>query len=188
MSSTLPVGQITEEVSVSGRVSELQAQSGERSFSLESEAIKNIASNGRQLFNYALLVPGIVATGTNPGNEVGDLGGISVNGQRETSNNLTIDGVANIDTGNNAGNMATTNTEAIGEFKVLTNSYQAEYGRAVGAQVQMVTKSGTQSFHGSGYWFGRRSDWNANTWTNMRAGGAAAGRQRQGGRATRVQA
>jgi len=170
---TLPVGQITEEVSVSSRVSELQAQSGERSFSLESEAIKNIASNGRQLFNYALLVPGIVATGTNPGNEVGDLGGISVNGQRETSNNMTIDGVANIDTGNNAGNMATTNTEAIGEFKVLTNSYQAEYGRAVGAQVQMVTKSGTQSFHGSGYWFGRRSDWNANTWTNLRAGAPA---------------
>ena len=172
-SMTLEVGAITEEVSVSGRVSELQAQSGERSFTLESEAIKGIASNGRQLFNYALLVPGIVATGTNPGNEVGDLGGISVNGQRETSNNMTIDGVANIDTGNNAGNMATTNTEAIGEFKVLTNSYQAEYGRAVGAQVQMVTKSGTQSFHGSGYWFGRRSDWNANTWTNLRAGAPA---------------
>ena len=104
---------------------------------------------------------------------MGDLGGISVNGQRETSNNVTIDGVANIDTGNNAGNMATTNTEAIGEFKVLTNSYQAEYGRAVGGQVQMVTKSGTQSFHGSGYWFGRRSDWNANTWTNLRAGAPA---------------
>jgi hypothetical protein len=170
---TLPVGQITEEVSVSGRVSELQAQSGERSFSLESEAIKNIASNGRQLFNYALLVPGVVSTDNNAGNERGDLAGISVNGQRETSNNMTIDGVANIDTGNNAGNMATTNTEAIGEFKVLTNSYQAEYGRAVGGQIQMVTKSGTQSFHGSGYWFGRRSDWNANTWTNLRAAAPA---------------
>jgi hypothetical protein len=170
---TLEVGAMTEEVSVTGRVSELQAQSGERSFTLESQAITSIASNGRQLFNYTLLVPGIVATGTNPGNEVGDLAGISVNGQRETSNNMTIDGVANIDTGNNAGNMATTNTEAIGEFKVLTNSYQAEYGRAVGGQIQMVTKSGTQSFHGSGYWFGRRSDWNANTWTNLRAGAPA---------------
>jgi len=170
---TLEVGAITEEVSVTGRVTELQAQSGERSFSLESQAIAGIASNGRQLFNYALLVPGIVSTDNNAGNERGDLGGISVNGQRETSNNMTIDGVANIDTGNNAGNMATTNTEAIGEFKVLTNSYQAEYGRAVGGQVQMVTKSGTQSFHGSGYWFGRRSDWNANTWTNLRAGAPA---------------
>jgi hypothetical protein len=167
---SLEIGAITEEVSVTGRVTELQAQSGERSGTLESQAIENIASNGRQLFNYTLLVPGVVSTDNNAGNERGDLAGISVNGQRETSNNLTIDGVANIDTGNNAGNMATTNTEAIGEFKVLTNSYQAEYGRAVGAQVQMVTKSGTQSFHGSGYWFGRRSGWNANTWTNLRAG------------------
>ena len=56
---------------------------------------------------------------------------------------MTIDGVANIDTGDNGGNMATTNIDAVAEFKVLTNAYQAEYGRAVGAQVQVVTKSGT---------------------------------------------
>src|SRR5512143_652914 len=170
---TLEVGAITEEVSVTGRVTELQAFSGERSGTLESQAITNIASNGRQVFNFALLVPGVVNTDNNAGNEVGNATGFSVNGQRETSNNVTIDGVANIDTGNNGGNMVTTNTEAIGEFKILTNSYQAEYGRAVGGQVQMVTKSGTQEFHGSGYWFGRRSDWNANTWTNLRAGAPA---------------
>ena len=83
---------------------------------------------------------------------------------------MTIDGVANIDTGDNGGNMATTNLDAIAEFKVLTSSYQAEYGRAVGAQVQVVTKSGTQNFRGSAYWYGRRSEWNANTWLNNRAG------------------
>ena len=66
--------------------------------------------------------------------------------------------------------MATTNIDAVAEFKILTNAYQAEYGRAVGGQVQVVTKSGTQAFHGSGYWYGRRSDWNANTWTNKRDG------------------
>ncbi|HVO11357.1 MAG TPA: carboxypeptidase regulatory-like domain-containing protein, partial [Vicinamibacteria bacterium] len=170
---TLEVGALTESVSVDSRVSELQAESGERSYSLESEAIKNIASNGRQLFNYALLVPGVVSNDANAGIERGDAETFTVNGQRYTSNNVTIDGVANIDTGNNGGNMVTTNTEAIGEFKILTNSYQAEYGRAVGGQVQMVTKSGTQEFHGSGYWFGRRSNWNANTWTNLRAGAPA---------------
>jgi hypothetical protein len=58
----------------------------------------------------------------------------------------------------------------VAEFKVLTNSYQAEYGRAAGAQVQLVTKSGGQSFSGSGYWYGRRSGWNANSWTNNRDG------------------
>ncbi len=95
--------------------------------------------------------------------------GFTVNGQRPNSNNMTIDGVANLDTGDNGGHMATTNIDAVSEFKILTNAYQAEYGRAVGGQVQVVTKSGTQSFHGSGYWYGRRSDWNANTWTNKRA-------------------
>ena len=94
--------------------------------------------------------------------------GFTVNGQRPNSNNMTIDGVANIDTGNNGGNMATTNIDSVAEFKVLTNAYQAEYGRAVGGQVQVVTKSGSRDFHGSGYWYGRRSDWNANTWTNKR--------------------
>ena len=53
--------------------------------------------------------------------------------------------------------MATTNIDAVAEFKVLTNAYQAEYGRAVGGQMQVVTKSGAQHFHGSGYWYGRRS-------------------------------
>ena len=81
---------------------------------------------------------------------------------------MTIDGVANIDTGDNGGNMATTNIDSVAEFKVLTNSYAAEYGRATGAQIQVVTKSGSQAFHGSGYWYGRRSDWNANSWTNKR--------------------
>jgi hypothetical protein len=113
------------------------------------------------------LVPGALPQGTS-GSEVGSVSGFTVNGARPNSNNVTIDGVANIDTGDNGGNMATTNIDAVAEFKVLTNAYQAEYGRAVGAQLQVVTKSGTQQFHGSGYWYGRRSGWNANSWTNKR--------------------
>jgi hypothetical protein len=171
---TLQVGAMTEEVSVLARVSELQATSGERSFTLESEAIKNIANNGRSMFGFTTLVPGVLPQAGNGGGNMGgnaeQSSGYTVNGQRPTSNNMTIDGVANIDTGDNGGNMATTNIDAVAEFKVLTNAYQAEYGRAVGGQMQVVTKSGTQAFHGSGYWYGRRSDWNANTWTNKRNG------------------
>src|SRR3954463_9343664 len=155
---TMEVGALSEEVSVTGRVIELQSTSGERSFALESETLKNIANNGRALFNFATLVPG--ALSQNTGNtELGSVSGFTVNGQRPNSNNITIDGVANIDTGDNGGNMATTNIDAVAEFKILTNAYQAEYGRAVGGQMQVVTKSGTQQFRGSGYWFGRRSDW-----------------------------
>jgi hypothetical protein len=165
---TLEVGGIEESVSVSGRVSELQVESGERSFTLDSEALKNIASNGRNVFNFTNLVPGALTQGT-AGQENVQVSAFTVNGQRPNSNNMTIDGVANIDTGDNGGNMAQTNIDAIAEFKVLTNAYQAEYGRAVGGQLQVVTKSGSQSFHGSGYWYGRRSDWNANSWTNKRS-------------------
>ena len=164
---TMEVGAMTEEVSVTSRVTELQSASGERSFTLESEALKNIANNGRMLFNFATLVPGALSQNTG-GTELGSVSGFTVNGQRPNSNNITIDGVANIDTGDNGGNMATTNIDSVAEFKILTNSYQAEYGRAVGGQLQVVTKSGTQSFRGSGYWYGRRSSWNANTWLNKR--------------------
>src|SRR5438094_1910427 len=164
---TLEVGALTEEVSVSSPVTPLQSVSGERSFTLQSETLKNIANNGRALFNFATLVPG--ALSQNTGNtELGSVSGFTVNGQRPNSNNITIDGVANIDTGDNGGNMVTTNIDAVAEFKILTNAYQAEYGRAVGGQLQVVTKSGTQNIRGSGYWYGRRSAWDANSYLNKR--------------------
>src|SRR5260221_4647721 len=168
----LTIGGIQENVTVESRVSELQVESGERSFTMESETLKNIANNGRALFNFANLVPGVL-TNNVAGVENGSVSAFTVNGQRPNSNNVTIDGITNIDTGDNGGNMATTNIDAVAEFKILTNAYQAEYGRATGGQVQVVTKSGTQAFHGSGYWFGRRADWNANTWTNKRAAAPA---------------
>ncbi len=166
---TLEVASLSENVTVSASspVTPLQSPSGERSFTLQAETLKNIANNGRALFNFATLVPG--ALSQNTGNtELGSVSGFTVNGQRPNSNNITIDGVANIDTGDNGGNMATTNIDAVAEFKILTNAYQAEYGRAVGGQLQVVTKSGSQDFHGSGYWYGRRSDWDANSYLNKR--------------------
>jgi hypothetical protein len=165
----LEIGDLTEEVSVTSRVTEVQSTSGERSFTLESEALKNMGSNGRMLFNLAQLAPGVLSQNFG-GAELTQVSNFTVNGQRPNSNNMTIDGVSNIDTGDNGGNMATTNVDAIAEFKILTNSYQAEYGRAVGGQMQVVTKSGSTQFHGSGYWYGRRSDWDANTWLNNREG------------------
>lgn len=161
----LAVGQITEAVEVTAQSPDVQLRSGERAFTLQSEAIQNIAVNGRSFFGLAVLVPGVVPNSDTPG----QVSNFNVNGQRANSNNMTMDGVANIDTGDNGGNMAQTNLDAVAEFKVLTSSYQAEYGRAVGGQVQVVTKSGTQKFSGSGYWYGRRSAWNANTWLNNRS-------------------
>lgn len=163
---TMTIGAISESVTVVGQSSDIQLSSGERAYTLQSATIQNIAVNGRSFFGLAVLVPGILPNSDTPT----QVSNFNVNGQRANSNNMTVDGVANIDTGDNGGNMAQTNLDAVAEFKVLTSSYQAEYGRAVGGQVQVVTKSGTQNYSGSGYWYARRSRWNANTWLNDRSG------------------
>jgi Carboxypeptidase regulatory-like domain/TonB-dependent Receptor Plug Domain len=163
---TLTIGQLSESITVAGVSSDIQLRSGERAYTLQSAAVQNIAVNGRSFFGLAVLVPGVLPTTDTPT----QVSNFNVNGQRANSNNMTIDGVANIDTGDNGGNMAQTNLDAVAEFKVLTSSYQAEYGRAAGGQVQVVTKSGTNRFSGSAYWYARRSEWNANTWWNNRNG------------------
>ncbi len=110
-----------------------------------------IAVNGRAYNNLTALAPGVVA-GT-------------VNGLRVNQNTLQIDGITSVDTGNN-GNGVTLSVDAVQEVRVLTTSYQAEYGRSAGAQISAVTKSGTQQFRGSVYADRRKDDLNANTWLN----------------------
>jgi len=174
---TMQVGDREESVTVVARAKALQSTSGERSYGLESAAIGNIAVSGRSFFGLVGLVPGVLPNAGGPPRDTPpttSAGSFTANGQRPNSNNVTIDGITSIDTGDNGGNMATTNLDAVAELKVLTSSYQAEFGRAVGAQVQVVTKSGTRDFTGSAYWYGRRSDWDANTWTNNRTGTAKA--------------
>ena len=89
-----------------------------------------------------------------------------MNGARPSQNQLSINGIGNVDTGNNGGMNVSVSTDSIAEFKMLTGSYQAEYGRSVGGQIALVTKSGTDQFHGSGYWYHRNDSLNANTFLN----------------------
>ena len=85
----------------------------------------------------------------------------------QQNNNVMLDGVAIMDTGNN-GTMLQTNVDAIGEIRILTQGYQAEFGRASGMQITAITKSGTNQFRGSFYDLERNSDWNSNTWARSR--------------------
>src|SRR4029450_8933539 len=78
-------------------------------------------------------------------------------------------GVSTVDTGNNQ-RVLFLNLEAIAEVKVLTSGYQAEYGKASGIQITAVTKSGTNRFRGSIYDVHRDSDWNSNSWANIKNG------------------
>jgi hypothetical protein len=89
-----------------------------------------------------------------------------VNGARPSQNQLSINGIGNVDTGNNGGMNVSVSIDSISEFKMLTSSYQAEYGRSVGAQISLVTKTGSDSFHGSGYWYHRNDGLNANSFLN----------------------
>jgi len=152
---TIEVGAIAETVTVEAGATQIQAASGERSFTIPTDSIMNLPIANRGFSVLASLAPGVSGTGNNPGR----LGGGG-------ANNIMMDGISTMDTGNN-GILLQMNVESIAEVKVLTSSYQAEYGRSSGLQITAVTKSGTNYFRGSIYDVERNSDWNNNSKTNI---------------------
>jgi len=169
----LEVGSVSESVEISARAALLQTESVERSATITGKQIENIETNGRNALDMAKLVPGVTFN-TGASYAVGSSGTganqFSVNGARPSQNQLSINGIGNVDTGNNGGMNVSVSLDSLAEFKILTGTYQAEYGRSVGAQISMVTKSGTDQFHGSGYWYHRNDSLNANTFLNNARG------------------
>ncbi len=163
---SLTVGAVTESVEVSATQVLLQTESVERGQAIVGKQIQNIEVNGRNPLDMMKLVPGIVSTANVSVGGSGGLGSIEVNGNRGSMNQLTINGIGDVDTGANNSQNVTVSIDSMAEFKVLTGQYQAEYGRSAGGQIAMVTKSGTDAFHGSGYIYHRHDDLNANTYIN----------------------
>jgi hypothetical protein len=159
----LQVGAASETVTITAEATLIQAESAERSYAVQGEVVRNIAVNGRNFAQLASISAGLITTSSN--GTADDITQISANGLRTSANNLQIDGVATVDTGNN-GQLVQVTLDAIAEFKVLTSNYQAEYGRSAGAQISAVTRSGGKDFHGSFYAFRRHDGMNANTWLN----------------------
>jgi hypothetical protein len=166
----LQVGATTETVEVSAQAVELKTESSERSDAIVGNQITNLAVNSRSYLQFAGLATGVVSTANLTTGGHAGLANISANGQRFDHNQLTLNGIGNVDTGNNGDQLATISLDAVQEYKILTSSYQAEYGRSAGAQISVVTKSGTSSFHGSGYLYHRHEGFNANNWKNNRDG------------------
>lgn len=162
----LEVGAVTESVTVEATAVQLQTQSAERSGVVTGQQVVNLALNGRNYLDLIKTVPGIVSQFDGQVAGPGGIGSIFANGQRGNQNNLTLDGVANMDTGSNGTQHTSLNIDAVAEFKIITNSHPAEFGRSAGAAINIVTKSGTQEFHGVGYWFHRHEGLNANNWRN----------------------
>ena len=153
-------GGATETVDVTAEAPLIQAQSGERSFAASSLLIDNLPLSGNRNFaQMTALTPGVRDGGQGGGTRLGGGG----------QNNIMMDGISAMDTGNN-GQMLQMNIESIAEVKVLTQGYQAEYGRSSGLQITAVTKSGSNRFHGSLYDIEDNSDWNTNSWVNQQNG------------------
>jgi hypothetical protein len=148
---TLELGGTAEVVTVKGEPPLLQASTGERSFTVTTEAVENLPIASRSFTALASLAPGVSGSSRIGG------GGTTF---------VMMDGISAIDTGSNGAPILQMNVESIAEVKVLGSTYQAEYGRSSGLQITAVTKSGTNRFRGSIYDVERNSDWNSNSKVN----------------------
>ena len=131
--------------------------------------LAHLQTKGRDVTSLLKLLPG-VAFSEEP-EALGDSFGSplpSMGGQAAEANNYTVDGLNGNELSGTDQVAAAVSLDAIGEVKVLQNTYKAEYGRTGGANIQVSTKSGGTDYHGSAYWYGRRTNWNANSWENNR--------------------
>jgi len=153
----LETGALTEQVSVQVDALAVKTIGGEVAGLVTGEQVRELPLNGRNFLQLATLMPGV-----SPGDDFntkdrGLMSGISlaVSGGGRGHNLWTVDGANNNDVGSNGTILVFPSVDAIDEFKVHRNSYGAEFGGASGAQVNIVTRGGTNEFHGSGYYFGR---------------------------------
>ena len=160
----LSVGALSELVNVSSRASLVNTEEGRISHLVDEKRVSELPLNGRNAMQLMELQPGATS---NPGNAVlgGSAGGNSafVNGQRNRANNFLLDGTDNNDQFT-AGRVAVNpNVDTIQEFRVSANNFSAEFGRNSSSVVNVVTKSGTNSLHGSAFEFLRNDALDART-------------------------
>jgi hypothetical protein len=163
----LTVGTVTEEVVVTGEsVAQVETTSSDLTSTITGKQIDNLVLNGRNFTQLVNLAPGVVSQTGQDDAKVGVYGNVaySMNGGRTEYNNWELDGGDNMDNGSNATLNVYPNPEAIAEFKVLTSNYGAQYGRNGSGTVEVETKSGTSSFHGSAFEYLRNEVFNAKSW------------------------
>ena len=164
---TLTLGAVTETVEVTGEaVAQVETQSAALSSTITGKQVNELVLNGRNFTQLVTLSPGVVnQTGQDEGT-VGVYGNVaySMNGGRTEYNNWELDGGDNMDNGSNSTLNVYPNPEAIAEFKVLTSNYGAQYGRNGSGTVEVETKSGGSSFHGSAFEYLRNDFFNAKPW------------------------
>src|SRR5213593_1366324 len=149
---TLAVQGRREVVEVTSQTPAIEPARTEISSVIETRQIDSLPISGRLFTDFALLTPGVTTGRTSVGSTITEfeVTRVSFAGMRDLSNQVTVDGADNINTATGS-QRATPPQEAVQEFRVVNNSFGAEYGRALGGIVNIVTKSGTNDMHGSVY-------------------------------------
>src|ERR1700746_1371639 len=164
LNASLKLGSVKETIEVNGAaVAPVETESTQLSTLLPNKTITDLPLLTRNPYELVLLSPG---TNLN----LDFTGGISVNGSRDRNNNFLLDGVDNNDTsvpGGSSGVLAI-NPDSTQEFRVITDTFNAEYGRNTGAIIDVVTRSGTNGLHGDVYEFGRYNALGARSFFNNR--------------------
>ena len=155
---TLTIGDINEQVTVEGVAPLLQSSEATVGQVINRRNVQELPLNGRQFMSLALLVPGVtnVVGGGNQARGTAQIAQFAAGGSREDANVFTLDGAVNTDSEFHHF-VISPNPDEIQEFKVNTNSYSAELGYNSGAQISIVTRSGSNQLHGSAYEFHRNS-------------------------------
>jgi hypothetical protein len=150
----LQLGETSETVEVVATATEvLNTVSGEVAHTIEKEQIENIPLNGRNYMELLTLVPGVTVTNPDTFSINTSLSATNqvVNGHRSNENNMTVDGVGNMDSGSNGSLINNISPDFMQEVKIQTSNFSAEYGRSTGASFNLVTKNGTDAYHGSAF-------------------------------------
>jgi hypothetical protein len=150
----LQVGDVSQTVEVTAQTGEtLNTTSGDLSRVIETKQVENLALNGGNYVELMTLVPGAVVTNPDQFSVTTSLSATNqnINGNRSDSQNLTVDGAFNLVAGSNGSLMNNVNSNFIQEVKIQTSNAGAEYGRTAGVAFNIVTKNGTNQFHGSAF-------------------------------------
>src|SRR6267143_2560703 len=170
LDAQLKVGATTETIEVGAAANQVELANADLSGTIAGAQITQLPLNGRSFAQLLTLVPGVAQDNGFAYNQKGLTGGadISISGGASNANTFLVDGANNVDIGSGRTLLVYPSIDSIEEFKVERNSYGAQFGGNSGGQVSLVTKSGTNDFHGSAYWFGRNDYVNANN-TNLKA-------------------
>jgi len=162
---TMQVAVPETEITVRGEPLLIETSKTSTSSTIGEERIENLPINGRNYVNFSL-TNSQVARDAAPSLGGAPTSGLNFGGQRARSNAVNVDGMDAVDNSVN-GIRSTLSQEGVQEFQIITNGYEAEYGRATGGVVNIITKSGTNDFHGSVFGYLRNRDFQAqNPFTN----------------------